>query len=180
MFKAGLPLRTIAARDENITQEHKSAKRAQTHSTTIMNVDFTTNPTPVKYAAMTTAVDLNNRAIAAERSGDYVTAEKLYLEAIAIKERGLGTNDPGTAITYNALGELYLTMKRLDDAEKYLTKAVEIRNPKGTVLDAAVSRENLAQLYEARGNLEKAKETRLSGQPDKMVCSHYQVNRSLP
>jgi len=144
-----------------------------------MNVDFTINPTPVKYAAMTTAVDLNNRAIAAERSGDYVTAEKLYLEAIAIKERGLGTNDPGTAITYNALGELYLTMKRLDDAEKYLTKAVKIRNPKGTVLDAAVSRENLAQLYEARGNLEKVKETRLSGQPDKMVCSHYQVNRSL-
>ena len=99
----------------------------------------------------------------------------MHLQAIAIKEQQFGTDEVTTALSYNAIGELYLQMRRLDDAENYLDKAVRIRNTKGPALDAAVSRENLAQLDELRGNLPRAKELRLSCAPDNIVCGYYHV-----
>jgi hypothetical protein len=39
----------------------------------------------------------------------------------------------------------------MDDAEVNLKKAVAVRNTAGSAFDAAVSRENSAQLYEIRG-----------------------------
>ncbi|KAF8974042.1 hypothetical protein BDZ97DRAFT_2053638 [Flammula alnicola] len=128
-----------------------------------MNMDITVNPSLLQSDAVRTGSQLNNQALAATRNGDLATAERLNLEAIATKERGLGLDHPTTALSYNALGELYLKQKRLDEAENYLMKAVAIRNVKGAAFDAAVSRENLAQLQELRGDLVKAKEIRLTG-----------------
>ncbi|KAF9568398.1 hypothetical protein CPC08DRAFT_746233 [Agrocybe pediades] len=118
------------------------------------------------------AVPLNNQALMAEQSGDFATAERLHLQAIQIKEQALGPENPTTALSYNAIGELYLKMQRLDDAESYLTRAVRIRNSSGTALDAAISRENIAQLYELRGDLSRAKQIR-SSVPDHVVCAYH-------
>uniref|UniRef100_A0A8H8CQV9 Tetratricopeptide repeat protein n=1 Tax=Psilocybe cubensis TaxID=181762 RepID=A0A8H8CQV9_PSICU len=121
------------------------------------------------------AIQLNNQALQASCSGDFKTAEQLHLEAISLKETSLGTNNPTTGLTYNALGELYLKMGRLDEAEVFLSKAIQVRNTSGPPFDAAVSRENMAQLYELRGNLANAKKIRLMGIPNKLVCGYYQV-----
>jgi len=55
-------------------------------------------------------------------------------------------------------------MDRLDDAEKHLEIAVRIRNAdaRGPTLDAALSREYLAIVYERRGDLVAAKKMRTS------------------
>lgn len=140
-----------------------------------IHLDASVNPSKAAAEAVMIGTQLNNEALAAERSGDLSKAESLHLQAVAIKERGLGLDHVTTALSYNALGELYLKQKKVEDAEKYLNKAVSIRNRKGPAFDAAVSRENLAQLHELRGDFTKAKETRLIGAPDKLACSNYQV-----
>ena len=111
------------------------------------------NPNPTATAAITRGSELNNQALQASRDGDLLRAESLHLEAIAIKENGVGPSAVSTALSRNALGELYVELGRLDAAEVNLKKAVEIRNHAGPAFDAAVSRENLAQLYEIKGDL---------------------------
>jgi len=46
------------------------------------------------------------------------------------------------------------------------------------VFDAAVTRENLARLYELKSDLEAAKEMRLRGAPSSIACGNYNVCRS--
>ena len=69
------------------------------------------------------------------------------------------------------MGELYFRMGRYDDSEEVLTKGVSIR---GVSFDAAVARENLAQMYEHKGNLALAKEIRTL-HPKSMVCGNLNM-----
>lgn len=140
-----------------------------------MPIDLSINPSSKRTAAIIKGTEYNNKALQASYNGDFATAERLHLDAIRVKEAGLGTDAVGTALSYNAIGELYLKMKQPDKAEEYLLKAVAIRNVEGDPFDGAVSRENLAQLEELKGNLSKAKEVRLSGAPDKIACGNDQV-----
>src|ERR1700678_1742029 len=107
-----------------------------------MFTDYAINPSPKHATAAMKGTDYNNQALQASRNGDLTTAERLHLEAIKVKEASLGIDAVGTALSYNAIGELYLEMKKLDKAEEYLSKAVAIRNVKGPAFDGAVSREN--------------------------------------
>jgi hypothetical protein len=76
-------------------------------------------------------------------------------------------------LTRNVMGELYFRMGRYDAAVKMLTKAAS--NPShGTAFDAAVSRENLAQVYQHKGNMALAKKTRISS-PNSAVCGNLEV-----
>lgn len=72
-------------------------------------------------------------------------------------------------------------MGKLDEAESNLKKAIATRNGAGAqyAFDAAVSRENLAQVYEARRDLQKAKETRLSAGKLSMARANYSVRSCL-
>jgi hypothetical protein len=98
------------------------------------------------------------------------------LDGSAIKDAVIpgGANSEGSALTRNAIGELYFRTGRDDDAESMLKKAVSVRERVGTALDAAVSRENLAQVYEHKGNMALAREIRVST-PNNMVCGNYNV-----
>jgi|SRR6266545_3226914 len=60
-----------------------------------------------------------------------------------------------------------------DEAEKHLKIAVEIRNADviGPTFDAAFSRENLAVVYEMRGDLVAAKQMRKS--TGKFACGNH-------
>lgn len=76
------------------------------------------------------AADLNNQALNLESIGDYNGAEKKHLQALKIKRESPNGSKIGIGLTLNALGDLYLTMGRLDDAQKMLEEALECRRGK--------------------------------------------------
>ncbi|KAG1757564.1 hypothetical protein EDB19DRAFT_1657979 [Suillus lakei] len=119
------------------------------------------------------AAIINNQALSLSRQGDYAGAEGLHLQALDLKLSAVGENDLTTAITRNALGELYLKMGRITDAEEQLKKAVSVRMRSGPAYDTAVSVENFGQVHEAKGDLEEARRVRLSHPADIMVCGNY-------
>ncbi|GBE77960.1 hypothetical protein SCP_0108420 [Sparassis crispa] len=138
--------------------------------------NLTINPTVEQHEALR----FNNEAQRLSREGDYRGAERLHLRAIALKEQGYGLNHFTTALSWNALGELYIEMGRLDESEDYLKKAVRVRNAAAAendshAFDAAVSRDNLARIYEMRGDMKQAKATRLSGGQTNLACSNFSV-----
>ncbi|KAF8898753.1 hypothetical protein BD779DRAFT_1485395 [Infundibulicybe gibba] len=139
-----------------------------------MNTTITTtfNPGPGVLEASDRGVKLNSEALLAERNGDLALAERLHLQAIEVKEGG--PDKASLAISRNALGELYIKLNRLTEAEDNLRKAIDIRSSIASqAYDAAVSRENLGQLYELKGMLNEAREIRLVGAPDKICCGNY-------
>jgi tetratricopeptide (TPR) repeat protein len=131
------------------------------------------NPSPTYAMAMGEAIQNNNEGLALKQSGMYDAAEQKYLKALDLKLKNVGENAITTALSHNALGELYIAMNRLDDAEKHLKLAVKIRNADGPTFDAATSRENLAVIYEMRGDLKAAKQMRKS--TGKYACGNYDV-----
>jgi len=136
-----------------------------------MHVNAHVNPSPTYAMAMGEAIQNNNEGLALKQRGMYEAAEQKYLRALDLKLTHIGENTITTALSHNALGELYIVMDRLDDAERQLEAAVEIRNADGPTFDAATSRENLATVYEMRGNLVAAKQMRKS--TGKYACGNY-------
>ncbi|KAG8895750.1 hypothetical protein FRC01_012208 [Tulasnella sp. 417] len=120
------------------------------------------------------ASNLNNQALARSRAGDYAGAERLHKQALEIKINSTGPNSIQTALSYNALGEAQLKLAKLDEAEESLSRAVEIREAggPGAAFDAAVSRENLGQVYEAKGLWDQARQVR-TRMLDQMACGNY-------
>jgi len=78
--------------------------------------------------AMSKAVQLNNEANRMMKQGDYINAEKKHLEALALKVKATGGDSVHVANTRGALGELYMKMDRLEDAQKALEHADKIRS----------------------------------------------------
>lgn len=131
------------------------------------------NPTPEYAKALTEAIQNNNQGLALKESGQYEAAEKKYLRALDLKLNHIGEKAITTALSHNALGELYIAMNRLDEAESHLQLAIEVRNADGPTFDAAASRENLAIVYEMRGDLVAAKSIRKS--TGMYACGSYDV-----
>ena len=137
-----------------------------------------------------TAVGLNNQAQKLVKLGAFDRAEKLHKEALSIKIRTRGENSIQVALTLNALGEVQLKMGKLPEALSNMTKALHIREHEPLQLviapplvywtianasfDALTSRENLAQIYEAMGDLLKARSTRIEG---KRICGHFHCQK---
>ncbi|KAI0724580.1 hypothetical protein C8T65DRAFT_626969 [Cerioporus squamosus] len=136
------------------------------------------NPTAGHAHGLTSGVALNNEALRLEAAGDLEGAERMHLRAIEVKEASLGPDNFTTAVSYNGLGELYLTMQRLDKAEEYLNKALRVREHSGPKSDLAVTRDNLAKLYEMKGDLPAAQEMRLRGKADNNIaCGNYNCQK---
>lgn len=119
------------------------------------------------------AVILSRETVFRTEAGDDEDAEQRHRQALELKIANFGADSVNTAISYNALGEALLRKGKVAEAEEVLQKAVVIREGKGPVFDAAVSRENLACVYEARGRWDEARELRTRNK-ETMVCSHYQ------
>lgn len=122
---------------------------------------------------------MNSQAFKFREEGNYPEAERRQLLAVQLCERAIGPNSTTTATSWNNLGEVYILMDRLDDAEKYLRKALKVREASNEVFDASVSRENLARVYECRGDLQEARAIRWLGAPDKIACGNYKVRSDL-
>ena len=94
--------------------------------------------------------EYTSEGIAAVGNGDYPRAERFFTRALA-KANELGPKERGIAL--NGLGELYRRQGRLDDAERTLLRAVEVKEqglgPNHP--DVATSLANLGLLYVANG-----------------------------
>jgi tetratricopeptide (TPR) repeat protein len=117
---------------------------------------------------------LNNRGVQAAKRGNHAEAERLHTEALNLKKLAEGPDSVGYALSANHLGEAQIHLGKWDAAEKNLQDAVRIRNNAGPEFDAAVSRDNLARIYEKKGDFTKARSIRLTF-PQKMACSYYEV-----
>jgi len=130
------------------------------------------NPTESQAVANGQATCLQNEAMAHERAGDLTTAERLFIRAIQIRNEAFGPGNNYIAINQNSLGELYVKMGKLDEAEELYKAALETRDRMQAYYDAACTRENLAQLYEMKGDATAAKAMRRRGRPNRLVCGN--------
>ncbi|CAL1695602.1 unnamed protein product [Somion occarium] len=104
--------------------------------------------------------------------GDKISCnEQQYKAAIATREFLLGPSDPATAKCYNGLGDLYIKLGRLEEAEEYLSRALQVRSS-GPLFDAAVTRDNLGCIYEMKGDIQKAREMRITD--EHVICGLYE------
>lgn len=140
-----------------------------------MYSDITINPSPAAFRALSEGVSLNNQGRARLNQCDYEGAVQAYKRALELKLAGLGVNNSSTALSYNALGEAYIKLGRLDEAEDHLSKAVSIAMECNPPHDQAYYRENLGVVYEMKGNLKMANEIRRRGAPDKILCAYEKV-----
>ncbi|KAH8897213.1 hypothetical protein GQ53DRAFT_803267 [Thozetella sp. PMI_491] len=136
--------------------------------------------------ANTVAVDKNNQAGRISREGWYDEASHLYKEALELKVSAYGLMSVQAAITLNAMGENYLRAKELRLAETSLRSALQIRDDRafgglelGPRCDAAVTRDNLGQLFEEQGLFPEARDIRRKGAPKgETMCGN--INCPIP
>lgn len=137
------------------------------------------NPTRASFFDLLKSVDNHNDGVDFAAIGQYGAAEQAYLKALELKHKTIGEDSVSTANTHHWLGLLYITTNRLDDAERHLAIALRIRNEdeNGPKVDAALSRENLAFVYEMRGDLFAAKQMRKS--TGKVSCGNVDAVYSI-
>ena len=103
-------------------------------------------------------------------------AEPLQKEIVAIDEKLQGPNSSSSGLSWNKLGEIQFEMGKITEAEPSLKRAVEIREGLGEDFDTAVSRDNLARVYEAQGRMDEAREMRLRGRASQNIsCGSFKV-----
>ncbi|KAH7883575.1 hypothetical protein F5I97DRAFT_1541811 [Phlebopus sp. FC_14] len=138
-----------------------------------MNIHVHPISTPhsaVEVSKVLEAAEINNQALPLSNQRDFAGAEPHHLKGLQMKLAALGEDNATTALTRNVPGELYLKMGILGDADNQLRHAVSVRINRVSVFDAAVSVENLARVYEAKGNLLEGRKTRLTYDHDNIVC----------
>lgn len=121
------------------------------------------------------ALSLGTQARQLDARGNYTEAEQLLYRALELIEPRTTASDTTVATLWNSLGELYLHMGRLDDAERWFSKSLELSVSTREFKDITTTRENLARVSKARGELLKAQALRMLGAPDDMRCGNHGV-----
>lgn len=169
-----IPLRFQSACPPSLATMSAAAKRKTFTVSASSNFD--------DFRALQESGRLNNEARALSAQGEHEKAEKMMQEALSITLRVAGGNNLSAALGYQNLGEIQYKRGNYDDAEKNFRKALRLRedaenNPMdgGNVsFDISVSRESIAQVYEARGKLDEAKSFRDGVRPNH-VCAWEKV-----
>ncbi|KAJ8697482.1 hypothetical protein PTI98_004285 [Pleurotus ostreatus] len=77
-------------------------------------------------------------------------------------------------------GEAYLKMGKIEEAIDNLKKAMAMMSESGvSSFNAAVTREDVAQLAEMKGEVGEAKALRLGGASNAMACTNPEVRSGL-
>ncbi|KAI1657757.1 hypothetical protein F4813DRAFT_359471 [Daldinia decipiens] len=118
-------------------------------------------------------VDYSNNACTAMKEGRFEESVELHKKALESKLRFHPADSIQAAISYNGMGEGLLRAGRLEEADEAFQKALRVREGGGPVLDAAVTRDNIGQLREAQGRFAEAREIRIRGSGEQMVCGFY-------
>lgn len=124
------------------------------------------------------ASKLHNEGMRLHKARNYAAAEQCFLKAIAIRDKLWGPGSTQAAVNQNALGETYVEMGRLDEAESLFQHVLGVYDQHEALrnhFDAAAVRESLAQVYEAKGDGPEARRTRARGLPDHIACGNYKV-----
>jgi putative nucleotidyltransferase with HDIG domain len=96
-----------------------------------------------------------NLGILANIRGDLPEALRRYERALACLEGA--ASERGRISSLNNLGMLHVDLGRLDEADGYFLRALEIAEAVGDVVRAGVVHINRAELFLARGQLERAR-----------------------
>jgi len=100
----------------------------------------------------------NDLAVVYATAGKNTEAELLFNRALAIGEKGLGTDHPGVGATVQNLGILYATQHKFRDAEPLLKRALAINLKQYGVNHArtALTLKTLSSFYAIQGQLGEA------------------------
>lgn len=106
------------------------------------------------------ATSLTNFGAIYIKMGDYVKAEKYYIEALRIQKSTLGEQHINYTITLTHLGALYDDLGNYIKAEQYYIKALQIQEivVGEENLNYTISLNNLGMLYQNTGKYDKAKQ----------------------
>jgi len=113
---------------------------------------------PTATAELNQAAELSTTSNARYAAGDLAGAVSAQKEALAIRERILGRNDPDVAATLTSLGRLEALQGDYAEAEPLLRRALDIRETDVGKHQPAIaeSLSNLALLYAAQGRYAEA------------------------
>ncbi|TBU65035.1 hypothetical protein BD310DRAFT_913898 [Dichomitus squalens] len=109
--------------------------------------------------------------------GSYTEAERLLQQALDLVDPAVPS--PTLASLWNTLGELYLHMGKLDGAEHWFEKSLDVSIITHNFKEITTSRENLARVHRIRSELLKAKALKMLGAPDDMCCSNHACAKGL-
>jgi tetratricopeptide (TPR) repeat protein len=73
------------------------------------------------------ATSLNNMAMVQTHLGRFGEAEELNKEALQIRQKAFGVDDPRVAVSWNNLGLIYFFVKKMEDAEHCFLEVVRIQ-----------------------------------------------------
>jgi len=101
---------------------------------------------------------LDQLSVAHILTGRFESGEPLIREAVAIKEKLLGREDPSFLNTYTNLSNLYNRLARQEEAEQIYLEIRQIRKKTLGVrhMDYALTTQNLASIYADMGRFEDA------------------------
>lgn len=100
----------------------------------------------------------NDLAVVYANSGKPLEAELLFSRALAIGEKGLGSDHPGVGATIQNLGILYATQERYREAEPLLKRslAINLKEYGANHARTALSLKTLSSFYAIQGQMGEA------------------------
>ncbi len=121
------------------------------------------NPSMGSVMSLFEGVGINNEAQSLSRQGRHKEALELFKEALRLKIESFGKFSVQAALSFNALGECYLSLQEYDLARENLEHALAFRKTQGETLDTRITRDNLGRVCEELGDKEGSKEHRKNG-----------------
>jgi tetratricopeptide (TPR) repeat protein len=73
------------------------------------------------------ATSLNNFAMVQTHLGRFGEAEQLNKEALQVRQKAFGVDDPRVGVSWNNLGLIYFFVKKMEDAEQCFLEVVRIQ-----------------------------------------------------
>ena len=104
------------------------------------------------------ATSLNNFAMVQTHLGQFGEAEELNKEALQVRQKAFGVDDPRVGVSWNNLGLIYFFVKKMDDAEQCFLEVVRIQEVTYGKKSAEVipSLEKLEKFYKKIENTKEA------------------------
>jgi len=101
---------------------------------------------------------LFENALALEANGEYEAAEPIFVQALTMKEKALGSEHPDLAEDYYNAGLLCFVQDKYEQAEVYLTRSLRIDERALGADDPELlsTLEHLAEVFFNQGSYEKA------------------------
>lgn len=123
---------------------------------------------------------MNSVATLLSMQGQFTAAEKLFKKVLSFKQAKLGPEHISTLSTLNSLGNMYLNVESLDEAEKILLQAMAGYEKSGFDSSSSLApMNNLGQLYYTLGKLDEAEQMFLRVLQYENVFENSEINDGI-